>query len=311
LPLGADANTAVYRARNGETDYFVKLRSGTFDAQTVLVPHLLSQQGIEHVIAPLANRAEALWTALNAFTLILYPFIEGKNGFEQSLSAQNWIRLGQIMRQIHTVDLPDEAAESIRREDYAPGWRQQARKHLRLIETETFTDPIALDFAAFVQHQRAAIDHLIDHAGVLADVVSARHRPSVLCHGDIHLGNVLVTPTEYPYVVDWDTLVLAPAERDLMFMGAGIGGSGQHSPDEQAAFFYQGYGDYPVDQAALAYYRCERIVQDVCAYCEQILLTSGDSADRHEGLNQFQSQFVPGNVVERALHHAQRVRSSL
>ncbi|MBK8027443.1 MAG: hypothetical protein IPK19_40150 [Chloroflexi bacterium] len=50
----------------------------------------------------------------------------------------------------------------------------------------------------------------------------------------------------------------------------------------------------------MAYYRCERIVQDVYAYCLQILFTEGESADRRNGLEQLRSQFEPGAVVDRA-----------
>ncbi len=35
LPIGADVNTAVYKAIAGGTDYFVKLRSGDFNDLTI------------------------------------------------------------------------------------------------------------------------------------------------------------------------------------------------------------------------------------------------------------------------------------
>jgi spectinomycin phosphotransferase len=70
------------------------------------------------------------------------------------------------------------------------------------------------------------------------------------------------------------------------------------SPEQETALFYQGYGLAQPDSITLAYYRYERIVQDIAAYCEQILLTSGDSADRSNGLRQLMSQFEPGGIVE-------------
>ncbi|MBK8025090.1 MAG: phosphotransferase [Chloroflexi bacterium] len=130
-------------------------------------------------------------------------------------------------------------------------------------------------------------------------MLQTRDLPFVVCHADIHAGNVHITPAGDLYVVDWDTMILAPKERDLMFAGIGFG-SAQFSPAEQAAFFLQGYGPAEVDAAALAYYRCERIVQDVYEYCLQILFTEGESSDRRNGLEQFRSQFEPGAVVDRA-----------
>ena len=65
LPLGADVNTAVYRAViDAETTCFLKLRKGAFDEITVSVPHFLAAQGIEAIIAPLETTTGRLWASL-------------------------------------------------------------------------------------------------------------------------------------------------------------------------------------------------------------------------------------------------------
>ena len=65
LPLGADRDTAVYRAvDDAGTPCFVKLRRGAFDEMTIRVPKLLHDQGIGQVIAPIAARSGQLWAAL-------------------------------------------------------------------------------------------------------------------------------------------------------------------------------------------------------------------------------------------------------
>ena len=53
LPLGADQNTAVYRAvAEEETLYFVKLRLNDFDEIAVTLPKYYRDQGIQQIIAP-------------------------------------------------------------------------------------------------------------------------------------------------------------------------------------------------------------------------------------------------------------------
>jgi spectinomycin phosphotransferase len=55
LPLGADLDTAVYRASiDDDGAYFLKLRRGPFDEMTVAIPALLGNQGIREVIVPLS-----------------------------------------------------------------------------------------------------------------------------------------------------------------------------------------------------------------------------------------------------------------
>jgi spectinomycin phosphotransferase len=104
----------------------------------------------------------------------------------------------------------------------------------------------------------------------------------VLCHTDIHAGNVLLATNAQLYLVDWDNPLLASKERDLMFVGGGVGGV--WNKQSETAWFYQGYGQVEIDPAALAYYRYERIVEDIAVTCEQIFLTSEGGNDRAEGL---------------------------
>ena len=119
LPIGADINTAVYRvdAANG-TPYFLKLRKGSFDPITVEVPLLLKTQGSgancganggavsAATIAPLETRAGRLWGSLEPYTLILYPFVEGRDGYQVALSDRQWIDFGAVLRGVHETQAP-------------------------------------------------------------------------------------------------------------------------------------------------------------------------------------------------------------
>ncbi|MBE2268305.1 MAG: aminoglycoside phosphotransferase family protein [Anaerolinea sp.] len=296
LPLGADRSTAVYRA---ETRWFVKLRRGEFDVNSVIVPHLLHGQGMTQVIAPVKSAAGDLWTPLGDFKLILFPFVEGHGGWDADLSAPQWVEFGRALKRLHTAHFPPDLLQTLPQEDYSPRWRERTHEFQALAAAGGYRDAIAADLARFLVSKRPEIDALIAHAERLASVVQARALPSIVCHADIHVGNLLHTPDSL-YIVDWDTLTFAPKERDLMFVGGGLGG-GAFPPEEEIRLFYQGYGQTEIDADALAYYRCERIVQDIVAYCEAILLAEGDSADRSAGVRQLKSQFEPGNVVEIAL----------
>ncbi len=120
----------------------------------------------------------------------------------------------------------------------------------------------------------------------------------VVCHSDLHGNNVLVGAGDALVVVDWHAPILAPKERDLMFVGGGVGGA--WNQDRQAAWFYEGYGHAAVDPVALAYYRYERIVEDLVDYGQRILGGQGNAADREEGLRRLMSGFLAGNVIEMA-----------
>lgn len=298
LPLGADLNTAVYRVvSDDETPYFVKLRRGVFDEIAVALSKFLSDQGIAQIIAPLTTQTGRLWANLDAFKLILYPFVEGHNGYEVDLSDRHWGDFGAALKSIHTAVAPPALIKRIQPETYSPQWREIVKTFLVRVEDEAFDDPVAVDLAAFLRARRDEILDLVGRAERLAQALQARSPECVLCHSDIHAGNILINANDALYIVDWDSPILAPKERDLMFVGGGQGFAG-HTAQEEETLFYRGYGQTQIDPIALAYYRYERIIQDIAAFCEQIFLTNDGGEDREQSLRYLKSNFLPNSTIE-------------
>jgi spectinomycin phosphotransferase len=297
LPIGADPNTAVYRAvAEDETPYFVKLRRGGFDATAVTLPKFLSDQGIVQIIVPLATKTKQLWANLDAFRVILYPFVEGHNGFEVALSDRHWRDLGTALKRIHTAVGPPALLSHIPQETYAPQWRESVKTFLEHAENDAFADPVAATVAALLKGRRDEILDLVRRAERLALALQARSPEFVLCHSDIHAGNILIDANDALYIIDWDNPILAPKERDLMFIGGGQGFAG-HTAQEEETLFYRGYGQTQIDPIALAYYRYERIIQDIAVFCEQLLLTNEGGEDREQSLRYLESNFLPNNTI--------------
>ena len=306
LPVGADANAAVYRveAEDG-TPYFLKLRRGDFDDVAVAVPAFLHAQGIRQVMAPLATSTHQLWASGHDLTWILYPFFEGHNGFEAALSDAQWITLGQSLKAVHSAVLPPVLDRRVPREDYSSRWRDTVGELDQQIETRVYEDPVARRLAAFWISKRPEIRAMVARAGQLAQALRQRADALVLCHTDLHAWNVLVGADDALAIVDWDNLLFAPRERDLMFIGGGIGGI--WNTEREEALFYQGYGATELDPLALAYYRNERIVADLAEFGIQIFGLRGSAEDREAGLKAVMGQFLPNEVVTIAHRTYQRI----
>ena len=300
LPLGADVNAAVYRlqAMDGKT-YFAKLKRGNFSEIAVTLPRFLRDQGIEQIIAPLRAQTGQLWHSLPDYRLILYPFVVGRNGFEVVLAAHQWAIFGVALKRVHTVRLPVELEMALPREGYSNLFRERVRVFLAQAKVGLFADPVALAVTELLRAQETVIRDLIQRAEGLAASLQAQSPEYVLCHSDVHAGNILVAEDEALYIVDWDEPILAPKERDLMFIGGAQGFKGVTAQEEER-LFYQGYGSTQVNQAALVYYRFERIIQDIAAYCEQLLLTTDGGDDRQQSFGYLASNFLPGGTVEMA-----------
>jgi spectinomycin phosphotransferase len=296
LPLGADLGTAVYRVVTTDgTTYFLKLRKG-FEEITVTVPLFLTSRGIQEIIPPIETKSKRPWADFSEYKMILYPFVEGKDGFERELTGQHRKILGAALKGIHTAQVPPDLKGLIPQETFSAQWRENLKSFQALVDNKTFADSTAAKLADFMKSRRNEIIHLIERAEELATGLVSQPLEFVLCHTDVHGGNILIGEDDRLYIVDWDNPLLAPKERDLMFIGGGIDALWKSKLDE--AVFYEGYGKAEINLAALAYYRYERIIEDLAVTCEQLFLSDEGGADRERSLGWFTSNFEPASTIE-------------
>jgi spectinomycin phosphotransferase len=310
LPLGADPNTVVYRVacEDGKA-YFLKLRSGSFDETSVSLPKFLHDQYIEPFIAPLETRSGQLWGSLGNFKTILYPFVEGEDGYDIPMTPGQWSAFGKAVRRIHGAVLPPDLLSRIRVETYSPNWRDTVLKFLENSEPAFPADRAAMELSEILKEKRMEILDLVERAGRYARELRSRPSDFTLCHSDLHAGNLLISPGGEFYIVDWDDPILAPKERDLMFVGGGQGFRG-YTPEEEEALFYRGYGPVHIDPIAITYYRYERIVQDIGIYCGQLLSSSEGGEDRDQSLAYLQSNFERNGTIDMAKRGDPKLRGS-
>jgi spectinomycin phosphotransferase len=244
----------------------------------------------------LETKSRQYWVDFGEHKMILYPFIEGKDGFDSELTDDHRRILGQALRGIHSVQFPTDLTKRVPSETFDPRWRELLRSFQPQVETNTFHDPTAAKLAAFMKSRRNEIIHLIQRTEELASNLRSSPLEIVLCHTDFHGGNILISNDNKLYIVDWDNPLLAPKERDLMFIGGGIDTIWQSKREE--AVFYEGYGETEIHLSALAYYRYERVIEDLAVTCEQLLLSEEGGADRERSYGWFTSNFELGGTIE-------------
>jgi len=254
LPLGLDYNSWVYRVMSEQgTPYLLKARSGPLYEPGCLVPSYLKDQGIASIVAPLPTKSNTLWARIGAWTVIVYPFIEGDTSFT-GMTDEQWKELGTIFKQIHQVNVPAEGFESLRKEtfdptEYARWIRAFEAQHLHSQHRDSVPERALL--ADWQAHQ-STIHRGVTSLEKLAAVLQRRSGPYVICHADLHPANLIRHHTGHVFVIDWNDVMLAPKERDFIFV-----------TEMQAHAFWEGYGQREIDWIALTYYLWERVVQDV------------------------------------------------
>jgi spectinomycin phosphotransferase len=251
------------------------------------------------MIPPILTKLGQLYSALASFKAILYPYVEGRNGVEAKLSEDQWAQFGATIKKLHSADIPSSITKDVPRETFSSKWREIVKAFLGRIEHEVFEEPVAVKMAAFLKSKRCEIVKLVRRAEALAIAIQKQPLDYVLCHADIHGWNLIIDKENALYIVDWDTLIFAPKERDLMFVGSGVWESGL-TPNEEESLFYQGYGKAEINHDVLAYYRFERIIQDIGDYCEYIFLSDEGGSDRMQCFEHLLPVFLPNGSIERA-----------
>lgn len=300
--VGADARAGVYRidARRGQ--WWLKCRRYQVAPAVWDGLHWLrGTLGIDEIVAP--------WPALTGGASVqrwglqftLFPYIEGQSGFEAPLSRAQWYRLGEVLRRLHEATLPDvlrEALPCVRVETAALDTID--RWLLDPAGLSTAQDRLGRGFLAVWAQQRPRIADLHQRAVQLQQQLAGQSPTLHLCHTDLHAGNLLMGQDDALHLIDWDGLSLAPRERDLMFIGAAVGGRwGREHP----LGFVEGYGSELGDPRWIAWYRHWRILQDLIEFQQMLLGPDAELRSlqqRRQALHYLGEQFAPGNVLDAA-----------
>lgn len=300
--VGADANAGVFRidARRGQ--WWLKCRRYQVDPAVWDSLHWLrGTLDIEEIVAP--------WPALSGGASVqrwglqftLFPYIEGQSGFEAPLSRAQWCRLGEVLRRLHTADLPEPLRSALPSERLDTAALASVGTWLQVPGTlPEAQDRLGHAFLALWQQHHARIVALHGRAQTLCDALRDEAPPLCLCHTDLHAGNVLMGQDDALYLIDWDGLSLAPRERDLMFVGAAVGGRwGREYP----LGFADGYGSALGDPRWIAWYRHWRILQDLIEFQQMLLGPEAEERalqQRRQSLHYLGEQFAPDNVLDAA-----------
>ena len=303
MPLGYDRAASAFKVMTslGES-WFVKIRSSPADLAALGVPVALTDAGVPHVLAPIRTRSGTLWCPLGERddrSVVVYPFVRGQNATATGLSDDQWRTFGVTLRTVHDLGtaLPWQADLRVERFDLpsATSVREMAIEAVK----PRVDDPVAARLATFWRARSGQIDQILDRAHAIGRSLRDRQLAFACCHADIHAANLLVADDGAIWLLDWDGPMIAPRERDLLFVvGSRI--AREVTPHEEDLFF-TGYGPIEIDPDALAYFRYERVIEDLGEFAKDVFLRPSLSTEvRSEAADFVEAFFAPGGDLDRA-----------
>lgn len=213
------------------------------DEQLKVLEHLASGTALaDRVCRPLRTAAGALFFAHDNIVGVLYSLIPGKAlGYGHRYDAGELAQVQALVRDLHAVDT--EPLRGLCPEESFDLGFVDALEALVRVEGEGL--PAA--FARVVMERQDALCEKIQQARQAARVMKEAAGSFVLCHTDLHGGNLMRTPEGRLMLVDWENVMLAPPEADVF------------SLCEE----YPGAFDAEMRPEALQYYAMRRDLEDI------------------------------------------------
>ena len=220
----------------------------------------LHDLGLRFVVAPIrTDRGETVRRVGERHTIALFPFVDGHAGrFGRYEDAATGAAVVGMLADLHRAT---PAVTSVARQI---GLEVPGRRHIEAGLRERNETWSGGPFSERARQELAAhaadVAELLALADRLAADVGDRGSEWVVTHGEPHAANVMMTGGRHVFV-DWDTVGLAPAERDLWMVVDGDG-------DE--ACTYTAATGHTVDRVALDFYRLAWDLDDLAAYLSEL-----------------------------------------
>jgi Ser/Thr protein kinase RdoA (MazF antagonist) len=211
--------------------------------------------GLVRVVAPQsALDGEPLRRLDERHTVALFPLVEGEPGEWGPFDEDGRRAVVGLLAELHAAD--PAAAATLRTAGLELPGRHHLEAALRDREVEWSGGPLAEPTRAAIRSAATEIAELLALSDRLAAEAGASGGSWVVTHGEPHRGNVMRTAAGH-VLVDWDTVALAPPERDLWFVVE----DGTDSAER-----YEAATGRAVDAGAIDFFRVTWDLKDLAEY---------------------------------------------
>jgi spectinomycin phosphotransferase len=243
----------------------------------------VQQAGLDFVVAPLPEVSGGVLRDLDErYLLALYPFVEGRTAsYDTYLDREQRTAVVGRLAQLHAVD--PGGCTDVLADDFALPNLNGLHEALADLTASWGSGPFAEPTRSLLARHAGALTDLLErYLGLVASIVQ-RGTSVVLTHGEPHLGNTI--GTEYGILlIDWDTLLLAPPERDLWSLQV---------QDDEVIDVYRKLTGRDIDPDALDLYRIRWDLTDVCLYVTQFRRPHRHCEDAAEAWDGLQHHLDP------------------
>jgi len=284
LPVGAGAYHWLAEARDDHR-YFVTCDDletkpwlgsdcdAVFDgllAAYATASHLRSA-GLAFVVAPIvANSGAAAQRIDRRHSVSVFELIDGEPGEWGQSDDESRAELVTMLARLHQTPADDEL---ITERPFAVPGRESLEEALADVNRPWTGGPLSETARHELATHASVVEALLDEVDAFSAKTAAADVRLVITHGEPHPGNLIRTGNGLA-MVDWDTVALAPPERDLWML----------ADDETLLDHYEDLTGATIDRQALAAHRLMWALTDVAAYTADLRGDHQPGADADRAL---------------------------
>ncbi len=238
----------------------------------------LRAAGLEFVVAPLPSTDGDVVHRIGArHSIAVFPFVDGQAGreFDHATAGERAVVLGLLARLHQATPTVASVARSI---DLRLPGREQLDSALREVDRAWTGGPLSEPAREALAGHASEVADLLGLFDRLRHAVIGARRPWVVTHGEPHAVNVMRT-AEGHALIDWDTVALAPPERDLWMLVRGAG----DDATADATAYVEATGHRP-DALALDFFRLTWDLADLAAFITVLRAPHRDTEDTRKAL---------------------------
>jgi spectinomycin phosphotransferase len=264
--VSADDLRAGHHAGRAAADVFVGLDRAFRTAAA------LRDVGLEFVLAPILSHGGTVLHRLDArYAIRVEPFVDGAAGeFGEFERPEERRRMGTLLGRLHAASGSVPLGLPCRQDFALPG-REALEQAFAQLDTPWDHGPFAEPARALLREHADGVRDRLRAYDQLAARVRDESGPWVVTHGEPHSANVIRDASGDLLLVDWDTTLIGPRERDLwMVLDPNLTGWDEYR---------EVMGTVALNEQALGLYRERWALSETCVYVAEFRRPHEETAD--------------------------------
>ena len=208
-----DLRARKWSRSESQSDSLTRLRAALSTARR------LRDDGLMFVVAPITTTTSEILYVTDGYAVALYPYVPGETPDSDSYQSRDErLAVLDLIAAVHHAD-----GSTIREalvDDFAIADRDELTAALGELSAPWDTGPYGDPARTLLARHARDVEHALTGYDTLVAAVQPRRERAVLTHGEPHPRNTLRSGRNL-LLIDWDTALLAPPERDVWTLADG------------------------------------------------------------------------------------------